>query len=128
MSVTMKWHGPKVKSQMRKGAADGLLAAAEHILSKSEPLVPVAPIGGGYLRDSGKALVDGDALRAAVTYITEPANDDGRQGGGDLAVMVHEIMDAHHSVGRAKYLETPFNTEKNAALKFIADGVKAKLR
>ena len=127
MSVKMTWHGDKAKRRARDGAEAGLLAAAQHILAKSEPLVPVAPVGGGYLKDAGVASVDGGQLKAAISYITGDTRDDGRQGGGNLAVVVHEDMTASHARGQAKYLEQPFNAEKDEALHIIARHIKGKL-
>ena len=122
----MKWHGAAAKRHVRDGAVEGLAAAAEHILAKSRPLVPVAP-GGGYLRDSGETSVNKGQLRAAVTYITGDTREDGRQGGGNLAVVVHEDMTASHATGQAKFLEQPFNSEHDEALRIIAREIKKKL-
>jgi hypothetical protein len=114
MTVTMTWHGDAVKRSQRKGAARGLLQAAEHILSKSQPLVPVAPVDGGKLRDSGKASVDESALRAAISYDT------------DYAVEVHEdFWKWQHAAGtQAKFLEQPFNAERDAVREIIAREIK----
>lgn len=126
MSVKSTWHGAAVSRKLRNAAAEGLLDAAEHILSVSQPLVPVAPVGGGYLRDTGVASVDEGELRAAVSYITGDTREDGRHGGGNLAVVVHEDMDSHHTTGQAKFLEQPFNSEKDEVLRRIAASIRRK--
>jgi len=125
--MVMKWHGDVAKRRAKQGAADGLSRAAEYLLEKSQPLVPVAPVGGGYLRDAGVASVDKGALRAAVSYITGPTVADGRMGGGNLAVVVHEDMGAHHLTGHSKYLEQPFNSEKQNLIRIMGGGVASAL-
>jgi hypothetical protein len=116
MSVTMKWHGAKAKSQARAGAAQGLKRAADYLLAQSQPLVPVSPWhGGGYLKGTGVASVDTGALRAAVSY------------DGDFAIYVHEIMSRHHTVGQAKFLEQPLTSNQAALRDMIARGIQSRL-
>jgi hypothetical protein len=113
VTTTFKWHGPKAKAAARRGAVRGLKLTADHVLEGAGRLVPVAPIGGGFLRDSGKASVDESALRAAVSYDSPPGKSDGRNmGAGSLAIWVHEDMTARHGVGQAKYLEAPVSVAR----------------
>lgn len=118
MNVTVKWHGDKAKANVRKGAADGLLKAAEYVLEASRPLVPVADgePNAGMLRDSGTASVDEGALRAAVSY------------GPWFAVRQHEAMDWRHTTGQAKYLEQPLNSGKDEVFQIIGREVKRELQ
>lgn len=98
-------HTAAVKAKMHAAGGAALKEAADELLSVATPDVPVAPVGGGFLRDSGKAEVDEAGLSAQVGYVTGPARSDGRAGGGSLAVIVHEDTSAKHGTGRAKWLE-----------------------
>ena len=115
MSVSVKWYGAKAKSRAHAGAANGLQKAAEHLLEKAQAITPVAPTFGGKLRDSGFTAVDAGALRAAVSFQT------------GYSIQVHETMTDHHSVGQAKYLEQPFNSERGEVRDIIAREIKKKL-
>jgi hypothetical protein len=48
-------------------------------------------------------------------------------GGGmvDYALMQHEVMYFYHPVGKAKYLEDPFNRNKQNIIDIIKEGVEA---
>lgn len=122
------WRGDEAKRRARAGAAEGLRQWADAVLESSQEQVPVAPVGGGYLKGSGKVAVDEGALRAAVGYDTGPAKSgDGRSGGGNLAVVVHENMHARHSTGKAKFLEDPFNASKESGRETVAAAIKEAL-
>ena len=86
MSGVLRWYGERVKAAARKGAVRGLESWADEVLEGSQRRVPVAPIRGGFLRDSAKTAVDENDLRAAVSYESPPERADGRMGGASMAV------------------------------------------
>ena len=122
MRTTTKWHGLKVSADARRGAEEGLKAAADYLLAKSQELVPVSDRpGGGFLRDSGVVTVEG--LRAAVAYTAV-------SGGAHahFAERVHERMDAQHTTGQSKFLEQPLNSEADEIKRLIGHAVERKLK
>jgi len=113
-----------VKAKMHEAGGAALKEAADELLSVASETVPVAPVGGGLLRDSGKAEVDEAGLCAQVGYTTGPS---GRPGGGSIAVVVHEDTTAsHHGGGHAKWLEMA--AKETAKRLGIAIGVSIKGR
>lgn len=102
-----------VRGKAREAAAGGLDEAAEHILGVAKSLVPIEE---GTLERSGAADVDGERLRAAVSFDTP------------YAVVQHEDMTLQHDSGRqAKYLESAMTGEKDVALALIAAAVRRAL-
>ena len=100
-------------SKVRDGAVRGLFLAAEHILYESNKQVPIEE---GTLERSGRTSVDGDSLRAAVSYDTP------------YAVVQHEDMTLHHDAGRnAKFLENAMNSEVQVARSIIAAQIRKAL-
>ena len=113
MSMSVSWHGDKVKRQARAGVVRGLFLGAEHVLEESNRLVPIEE---NILEGSGGTDVDESALRASVYYDTP------------YAARQHEEMTWRHNAGRsAKYLEIPLNTERKTVLKIIARETKSKI-
>jgi hypothetical protein len=101
MTMTVRWHGAAVSEAVKKGAARGLMLAAEHVLEEAT------------LLRSGVASVDESALRAAVSYDTP------------YAVRQHEELTYRHDAGRqAKYLEEPLNRERATVDRIIADEIR----
>ncbi|MEU1554005.1 hypothetical protein ABZ517_14970 [Streptomyces scabiei] len=87
----------------RRLAEQGLNEGLEHVLGESLKLVPLEE---GTLRRSGKVIVNG--MEGAVSYDTVYAR---RQ---------HEELTWKHLPGRsAKYLEIPFNRERDVVLRMI---------
>lgn len=119
MAMSVTWHGPAVQANERKGAAKGLLEGAQHVLERSQELVPVASseyANAGVLQASGVVSIDEGALRAAVSY------------GPWFSVPVHERMELHHEDGRtSKYLETPLNSESGKVWELVAAAIKAEI-
>jgi len=112
----MTWHGRKVEAAVKEAAARGLKQWADDVLKASQPEVPVAAVGGGFTRDSGKVEVDAGALQAAVSYDSPP--------GTHLAIWVHENMRNQHLVGKSKFLEDPLNASKASGPKTVAAEIK----
>ena len=123
----MSWHGARAKVAARRGAVNGLQEWAQEVFDGSQKEVPVAPVKGGYLRDSGKVDVDSIGLQAAVSYSGPPTSSDGRSAGTDVAVMVHEDLSASHSTGKAKYLESPLNASREIGQAIVAREIKKAL-
>lgn len=94
---------------------DALGDGAEHIKEVSQGQVPVLvdveranrQEKPGTLRDSAYARVVDD-VTAEIGYTDFAAG------------WQHERMDYHHDIGKAKFLEDPLTTEKDATLQIIA--------
>jgi len=113
------------KARMHEAGAAALKEAADELLQIATPDVPVAPVGGGFLRDSGKVEVDEAGPSAQVGYTTGPGSSDGRaRVPSSIAVMVHEDTTAKHSTGHAKFLETA--AKENAKRLGVTIGVSIK--
>ncbi|WP_086765337.1 minor capsid protein [Streptomyces bobili] len=116
MARTFRLHfnaAPAVE-QMRRGAARGLLLAAEHVLQQAQEVVP---LDEGPLQNSGTVSVDGSTLTAVVSYDTP------------YAVRQHEELDYRHAPGRtAKYLENPLNASRAEVATIIAAQIRRAMR
>lgn len=111
--VTVRYDASKARRAFRKGAADGLTDAMEHLLTTSRRRVPIEE---GTLERSGRKSVDRGALRGAVGY------------GGPYARRQHEELTWRHDPGRtAKYLEGPFVSGTAIMLALIAAGVRREM-
>jgi len=89
---------------------EGIQEAAELLLQLSQPLVP---IDTGALQASGSIVPDGKTVR----YVTYEARS---EEGYDYAPIQHEVLDFHHEIGQAKYLEQPFKENMEVFLEIIA--------
>ena len=114
-----RWHGAAARMAVARGGAAGLKKWADDVLEATTPHVPVAPVRGGFLRDSGAVAVDGEALVAAVSYDSPP--------GTHLAIWVHEEMTDQHTVGEAKFLENTLNGSQATGLDAIASEIRREL-
>lgn len=113
MSVSFEWND-NLRGQLRDGAAKGLRAAAEHLLSEALQLVPIEE---GTLARSGISDVDASTLSASVSFDTV------------YAARQHEELTWTHAQGRqAKYLEQPFDTEQSTMLAMIAKAIEEGLQ
>lgn len=108
------WHGDEILAELRDAQVRGLTLAAEHLLQVSRGEVPIEE---GTLERSGAATVDAEARTAAVAYDTE------------YATRQHEDMTLRHDEGRkAKFLEDPYNQERDTMLELIAAEARRALR
>jgi hypothetical protein len=107
-NIRLAWITPAA----RAGGLDGLQAAAESILARSDMAVPYET---GELRDSGRVTVDPLTLEAAVSYDTL------------YAVRQHEDMTLAHPAGSAKYLENAMNQARPTLGHLIAAHVRRQL-
>ncbi|GAA1327594.1 hypothetical protein GCM10009592_14640 [Brachybacterium rhamnosum] len=102
--------GVDVTKAVQDAAAHGLALAAEYLLEAANRTVPLEE---GTLQRSGRASVDDDGLRAAVSYDTP------------YAIPVHEDLTARHDAGRrAKWLELAMQEEADTIRQIIVDAIK----
>jgi len=101
----MRWEGRRLwTSRGRRAASAGLQKALEHTLGVSQNQVPLEE---SILQKTGKVSVVG--LEGVITYDTK------------YAVRQHEELTWKHAPGRkAKYLEDPMNSERDAMLRLMA--------
>lgn len=99
----------KAKQAAQSGGAEGVDSAAQRLLKKSQPHVPVDE---GELKSSGYVVVNGS--EASVVY------------DAPHAVFVHEDLEAHHDQGSAKFLEKAI--EPDELLTLIAEKLRGALR
>ncbi|WP_369778835.1 hypothetical protein [Streptomyces sp. R33] len=112
--VRMRWEGGRLGATTRGRAAaeEGLQKALEHLLAESRKLVP---LDEGTLERSGRVVRAG--MNGFVTYDTVYAR---RQ---------HEELTWKHKPGRsAKYLEIPYNRDKDIMLALMAVSLRRWLR
>lgn len=101
------------KKLANRGGRKGLRLGAEHLLGEA---LKIIPIEDGTLGNSGKVSVDSEGSRAAVSFNTV------------YAVRQHEDLTFKHDAGRrAKYLETPMNTEGAVIGALVAGAVKREM-
>lgn len=110
----------KKKMKAVKGFTEqGLQDAAEHLLNKAIPLVPVDT---GRLQRSGIVTADGPTTR----YVSFEAHDPAT--GYEYAPIQHEHLGFKHKVGQAKYLEEPFVVETDTMIEIIRKSVEKGLK
>lgn len=73
------------------------------------------PVKYGPLRDSGNVIRDGNSVLIGF----------GKGPSQKYAVVQHERMDYHHKVGKAKYLQDPFN---QMSKKIIDESLKEAMK
>jgi len=88
-----------IRRRLLKGMEAGLYHEAERIMADSK--TNYVPVDLGTLKGSGRVeqpTNDGQTIRVTLGY-----------GGAAsaYALVQHERLDYHHTVGQAKYLETP---------------------
>lgn len=93
----------RAPEDFKRAAATALYQEAEPIMTESKQQTPVDT---GALRSSGhiqQPVISGDQVTVEMGYGGPAAS---------YAEIVHEKLDVHHPVGKAKYLEDPFNEAK----------------
>ncbi|MFI1701953.1 hypothetical protein ACH419_39235 [Streptomyces bobili] len=110
----LHFNGAVAAARIRQGAARGLLLSAEHVLQKSQQVVP---LDESPLMQSGTASVDEPSLTAVVSYDTP------------YAIKQHEDLTLRHAPGRtAKYLESPLNASRAEVAAIIAAQIRREMR
>lgn len=119
MALSFSYQPPTVDAAVVVHAAltAAETAAAQHILAKSQELVPVDT---GALKASGH--VEHDGTSAAIVY-DAVAPDDYAYG-----IRQHEDLSLNHPHGgQAKYLEQPMHTELEAVAAIVAAEIRKAL-
>lgn len=112
--ATIEWNGDEILAELRDAQVRGLTLAGEHLLQVSRTEVPIEE---GTLERSGAVTVDAADRSAAVAYDTP------------YAARQHEDLTLRHDDGRkAKYLEDPYNQERETMLELIAAEQRRVLR
>lgn len=112
--ATVSWNGAAIAAAVEAAARRGVALAGEHLLGESRDLVPLEE---GTLERSGTVVVDEDKFTATVVFDTP------------YSVVQHERLDFQHAPGRqAKYLEEPFNRERDTMQALIAAQIRRALR
>lgn len=110
----LKLNAAAITKAQRKGVNRGGRKAVEYLLAESREEVPHEE---GTLERSGTASWDDSQMRGAVSYDTP------------YAIPQHERLDLRHDDGRkAKYLEDPFNRNRQVVAGIIAAEARRSLR
>jgi hypothetical protein len=110
----LRFNGAPAARELRAAAARGLYLGAEHVLGKSNEVVP---LDEAELQRSGTASVDLPSLTAMVSYDTP------------YAARQHEELTWRHAPGRtAKYLENSLNSARPEVTALIAAELRRALR
>jgi hypothetical protein len=118
MRVEITTHTAGVLAQIETGQVRGLALAAEHVLTTSQPRVPVDE---ATLQRSGRTDVDAGARRSAISY--------GSPGAEAYAVKQHEDLTLRHpSGGGAKFLESALLQSRQEIADIVAAQVRRALR
>ena len=135
-----KWRIKEAVKIAEDAGLKALRTGAEAILTEA---IDETPIDTGTLRRSGTvtvgALPDGAQVYEAAESGTEMKDAFPGQEGKEKAVYIsfstpyarrqHEELGYNHPLGgKAKYLEDPFNRNKNKVLKYAAKQVKKALQ
>lgn len=113
-SVRFDSNFDKVAAVLSDGVMDGLVDAAEFLLTESRAVVP---IDEATLERSGVASQDRSSMTVAVSYDTP------------YAVVQHENLEYQHAPGRqAKYLENPANEHRATMETIVAVRAREALR
>lgn len=116
MTVRAEWFGDRISQQVRKAAADGLLAGANVVKPKSQA---VAPLKTAELRGSAYTDVDPSTLIAIVGYDVPR----------DIkAIKQHEDLSYHHPAGeQSKFLEGPLKASAGEVNSKVANALRRVL-
>lgn len=101
-----------IEQKIRGAQQRGLALAAEHVMGVA---VDRTPIEEGNLRRSASTSVDDRGRRAAISYSSP------------YAVPVHEVLNARHPKGQAKFLESALNSEKDAVREILRKTIAGEL-
>lgn len=118
MTVRSRWLGEDARQAFRRGAANGLQAAATIVKDAS---LQVVPREDNELAASADTDVDSDALVASA-YYDPPSRP-------IYAIVQHEALSYRHPPGeQAKFLEKPMRASRGAASQAIANEIAKELR
>jgi hypothetical protein len=114
---------------LKQGLASALFVEGQELIGEAKQEVPVRY---GHLRDSGFSTIpeeDNNGALVVTAGFGGPAgtgNQEGETNDEDVgyAIYVHENLEAHHEVGKAKFLEDPFNARKEGIPERLAERSK----
>ena len=107
--MSFKWYGDHIKTMIEIGVKQNLVKCGQDLQNKS---ANQAPKDTGDLR--GNCAVDTsnlDNMQVRVGYNLS------------YALIQHEEMDYRHTDGKAKFLEDPFNENKEKYVKYCGEGL-----
>ena len=106
-----EWHGREWLRRSKAAARHGTQLALEHTLGEARKIVPLRE---GTLERSGTVVMD-SGLNAAGRIVFDTV----------YAVRQHEELTWRHLPGRqAKYLEMPFNRDRDLMLSIVAASIR----
>jgi hypothetical protein len=111
-SVRDTWRGDEVASRLITTSRSARRNAADQLLQKTLPRVPIAT---GRLRSSGR-VVDISTDSSVVSF------------DADYAYWVHEMLTNRHAVGEAKFLEQTLEDNRGALMRALAMDVGGAFR
>lgn len=109
----VKWDDSKAKQIIKAAGLKAAQLAMENVLTEA---MDEAPKDSGDLRRSKTVSVDQATHKVYGSFSTP------------YAVIQHENIEYRHEVGKAKYLEDPFNRLKKDNEAFIISEMKVALR
>jgi len=110
MSSDLTWNGNAIEALIRRVGMQGIHDGAEYILTES---INECPIDSATLRRSGTVTDQDDSV--VISYNTP------------YAIKQHEDLSLHHIDGKAKFLEDPFNRNKDRVIQLVNDRIIAAL-
>lgn len=111
--MTLNWRGAEVERIIRDAALRAIHDGAEHILTEA---IDETPVDTGTLRRSG-TVTDAPSEGAVYVSFNTP-----------YCIAVHENLNMRHVDGKAKYLEDPYNRNKDAVIELANNRVRQALR
>lgn len=119
----MEWHGERIKTLIAAGSDKGAQNAANHLLNLSSEEVP---LDEGLLKTSGRVTKVEDG-KYTVGYGFDDDGSDTHTMSSAYARRQHEELEWFHEEGKAKYLEDPFESNKEELSAIIAGAAREVL-
>lgn len=119
IGIKMEWHGERIKTLIAAGSDKGAQEAAHELKNLSSKEVPLE---AGLLKASGKVTKIQDG-KYVVGYGFDNDGTDTHTMSSAYARRQHEELEWFHEEGKAKYLEDPFESNKEELRAIIAGHV-----
>jgi len=107
----LTWNGEAIERLIRRISMQAMHDGAEHILTES---INECPVESGTLRRSGTVIDEDDSV---VILYNVP-----------YAEKQHEDLSLSHIDGKAKFLEDPYNRNKDRVIQLAKDRINSALR
>ena len=100
-----------------------MLQCAQDLLEKSKDLVPVDT---GALKENGhiERLADGSGYSVVYDITAGERNPKATDKGFKYGALQHEELSFYHEIGQAKYLEAPYESNKDEYKARITDAIR----